>query len=161
MTNDLMNIPPPAPEASASSSSPPPPAKRGRPLGSIGRRSQEARAKMEAVKADPLVHLLRVVKNRRLPIETRNDAAKSLLPFLYPKLTAMSLDVSTERIEEAQRMTEVLHSLSPEQLAATEEVALRLAGFEKDGKQRPPSQMVIDVPSKPALSSSSESEGEG
>lgn len=65
--------------------------KRGRPKGSLNRRSQQARDIVERMKCDPLEYLMSIVKNRRLPIELRLDAAKTATPFVHARLSTTAV----------------------------------------------------------------------
>jgi hypothetical protein len=41
----------------------------------------------EEMGVDPLIGLLKIIKNVRLCVELRVDAMKAVMPFLYPKLS--------------------------------------------------------------------------
>ncbi len=124
---------------------PKPTSKRGRPLGSLGRRTKEALALADEIKVDPLRYLLKRIKSRRTAPEIRDNLAVSCLPYLYPKLAHKQADMNTDRQDESRRFAEVLHSLSFEESSVLEAFALRLAAPDKSRDDGKGSTEVIDV----------------
>jgi hypothetical protein len=75
--------------------------RRGRPPGSINKRT---RALLEAAEAGgemPLDFLLRLMRDPRVPIARRLEAAKASAPFLHPKLSAVEAQLTPIASEES------------------------------------------------------------
>lgn len=117
-----------------------PPKKVGRPKGALGRRHLDAKAIVEKAGVDPLEFLLRVVKNRRIPIESRIRAAQAAAIFVHPKLSSSKVDI-TAAIENRVEVTQI-HMLmqDPELVEAAEKLALGLAAL-----PQPTGDQLIDV----------------
>jgi hypothetical protein len=62
---------------------------RGRPRGSLNKRTQTLLEAAEAGGEMPLDFLLRLMRDPRVPIARRLEAAKASAPFLHPKLSAV------------------------------------------------------------------------
>jgi len=113
--------------------------KRGRPAGSLNYRSRVCRDLMEKLKCDPLEALLRIIKNRRLPIELRLDAMKSAVPYAYPRLTTMHVQGFIQQDVEINQRIQAIAKADPALAKAMETLALKLI---------PPQSPVIDVPAQ-------------
>ena len=68
----------------------------GRPKGSVNKRSLGLREKMETSGLDPVEFLISVVQDESHDIAVRKDAAKSLLPYAYPRLASQSIELTSE-----------------------------------------------------------------
>ena len=79
--------------------------RRGRPKGSIGKRTLMARDTAERLNVNPLEFLLKKVKDKRLAIEVRIACARETLPYLFPRLTTTHVTASVSHdININQRM---------------------------------------------------------
>jgi len=99
---------------------------RGRPRGSVNYRARVARDIMERLQCDPLEALLRMVKNRRLSIDLRLDAAKAAAPYCYPRLATVFMNTRSESYSTVtHQLIEAAHR-DPELAAAMESFSLKL-----------------------------------
>jgi hypothetical protein len=67
---------------------------RGRPRGSLNKRTQTLLEAAEAGGEMPLDFLLRLMRDRHSPMARRLEAAKAAAPFLHPKLSAIDAKLS-------------------------------------------------------------------
>jgi hypothetical protein len=63
----------------------------GRPLGSPNKRTVHARVVLEDLGADPAAFLARTMKDEDSPLDVRIDCAKALMPYVFPKLSAVEV----------------------------------------------------------------------
>ena len=114
------------------------PKKRGRPRGSLNRRSQMARDIVERLDYDPLEGLLRIAKNRRLAIEVRLDAMKAAVPFVHARLSTTFISGRIESDNTIRHQVEAI-MMDPELSAAAQMLSLAM------NAPPPPASKVIDV----------------
>jgi hypothetical protein len=74
---------------------------RGRPRGSLNKRTQTLLEAAEAGGEMPLDFLLRLMRDPRAPIARRLEAAKAVAPFLHPKLSAIDAKLSPANAEQS------------------------------------------------------------
>ncbi len=101
--------------------------KRGRPKGSLGTRAKLAREILEKSNFSPLEFLLRVARNRRHALEVRIDAAKSSLPFLYPRLTTVHMQAEVKNNYEITERIQAIVATDPVMLDAVERICFAMA----------------------------------
>ena len=63
----------------------------GRPVGSPNKRTLNARFVLEDLGVDPAAFLAHAMRDEDNPLEVRIDCAKSLLPYVFPKLSAVQV----------------------------------------------------------------------
>jgi hypothetical protein len=63
----------------------------GRPLGSLNKRTVHARVVLEDLDANPAAFLARTMTDETNPLDVRIDCAKSLMPYVFPKLSAVEV----------------------------------------------------------------------
>src|SRR6516165_2948155 len=68
---------------------------KGRPRGSLNKRTQTLLKAAEAGGEMPLDFLLRLMRDPHSPIARRLEAAKAAAPFLHPKLSAIDAKLSS------------------------------------------------------------------
>src|SRR5262245_2330349 len=68
---------------------------RGRPRGSLNKRTQTLLEAAEAGGEMPLDFLLRLMRDPHSPMARRLEAAKAAAPFLHPKLSAIDAKLSS------------------------------------------------------------------
>jgi hypothetical protein len=115
----------------------------GRPVGSgwkakVGALRDETLARMTSIVSsdqDPLTVLVSMVLDDRLSVELRQCAASIALPFLYPKLSATTVDQRTTNVkidgsvlieklnQQIERLVDAPDAMSVIEAAATEEAA--------------------------------------
>jgi hypothetical protein len=74
----------------------------GRPLGSPNKRTVHARVVLEDLGANPAAFLAQTMTNEANPLDIRIDCAKSLMPYVFPKLSAVEVsgpDGDSVRVE--------------------------------------------------------------
>ncbi len=88
---------------------------------------------MERLKCDPLEALLRIVKNRRLSIALRMDAAKAAAPYCYPRLSTVFM---AGKVDSDVNITGFLAAAQhdPELSAAMEKLSLAMCADERERK---------------------------
>lgn len=102
---------------------------RGRPKGSLNRKTREALHAIKESQLDanglsmPVRYLLSIVANRNKPEALRIEAAKASAPFLQPKLAAVDLTNTAPAIESEEVLLGKLSDL----IKANPEVAQLLA----------------------------------
>jgi hypothetical protein len=74
---------------------------RGRPFGSLNKRTRTLLEAAEAGGEMPLDFLLRLMRDTKAPLPRRIEAAKAAAPFLHPKLTAIDAKLSPTTSEPA------------------------------------------------------------
>jgi hypothetical protein len=116
---------------------------RGRPRGAINRRSQMARDIVERLNCDPLEALLLIVRNRRLSIEVRLDAAKAAVPFVHARLSTTFISARVESNVNVTRQIQEIATADPELAKAMEALSLRLTQAGHDAKRQ--AAEIIDV----------------
>jgi hypothetical protein len=72
----------------------------GRVAGSKGKRTEEALAVMEGLKADPVKFLLVAMLNEDLPIKDRIECAKAVAPYVSPRLASVESRVTNVKSHE-------------------------------------------------------------
>lgn len=60
---------------------------RGRPKGSLNKKTAEKIAEIAATGELPLDYMLRVMRDDQQPTERRDEMAKSAAPFVHPRLS--------------------------------------------------------------------------
>jgi len=63
----------------------------GRLPGTPNKRTVHARQILEEHGADPVVMLAKTMSDEKVPLDLRTDCAKALLPYVYPKLSAVEV----------------------------------------------------------------------
>src|SRR5262249_21160272 len=96
---------------------------------SLNIKSRMARDLMESENFDPLTALMKVAKNKRLALELRVDAMKSLLPFCWPKLSVQEVNMRSLQLQATADIDQILNSLPSDQAKALEAVALKLTAL--------------------------------
>ena len=88
---------------------------------------------MERLKCDPLEALLRIVKNRRLSIALRMDAAKAAAPYCYPRLSTVFM---AGKVDSDVNITGFLAAAQhdPELSAAMEKLSLAMCADRRERK---------------------------
>jgi hypothetical protein len=109
---------------------------RGRPRGSVNRRSQMARDIVERLNCDPLEGLLRIAKNKRLAIELRLDAMKAAVPFVHARLSTTFVSGRVESNVSVRHQLQAI-MMDPELSAAAQMLSLAFSAQ--------PAPNVIDV----------------
>ena len=126
----------------------------GRPKGSMGKRSQYAFELAERMKVDPLTFMLEVVASTAVqvaavnettgeavlnddgtvkhvwvavPLQTRLEAAKSLMSYLYPKLAATEISGADGGPVEVATLDVAEIMANPDLAKAAQQMALMLA----------------------------------
>jgi len=102
----------------------------GRPKGSLSKRVQEARDIVAKVGLDPLEFLLRVAKNRRLPLDQRVRAAASAVPHVHAKIAVSHVTHETDHSVEFRKIQVLASDAHTAQLM--EELTLRLCKISPD-----------------------------
>ena len=103
----------------------------GRPRGPSKVRIKLAKDLCERHGVDPLSALLMMVKNRRLPIQVRLDAAKAACPFVYPKLSAIAVNLKDDN--KAQFQDALLAVMSnPERLREAQTLSLAVTKAQRE-----------------------------
>lgn len=104
-----------------------------------------ARQLLVDVNFDPLEGLLRVAKNRRVPLDLRIKAMAAAVPFVYPKL---STTVIHAQVENNVTVTQIqqLAMADPELADAFEKISLAMSAAAR--RALPPPD-VIDVRPEP------------
>lgn len=120
--------------------------RRGRPRGSVNRRSQIARDIVERLNVDPLEALLRIIKNRRLPIELRLDAAKAATPFVHARLSTTQVFADVRQNVEVDHKIQELAASDPAIARALEAVALKLAESSMPVIDVTPARLALGTP---------------
>jgi hypothetical protein len=103
----------------------------GRPKGSLCKRVQEARELVTKVGLDPLEFLLRVAKNRRLPLDQRVRAAAAACLHVHPKLAVSHVTKEIDHSVEF-RSIQVLAASDPAVAEAMEQIVLKLSKIDKE-----------------------------
>jgi hypothetical protein len=99
----------------------------GRPKGSLGRRHLEANEIVAKVGVDPLEFLLRVVRNRRIPIDQRIRAAQAACIHVHPKLQSSKVEST---IDHRVGYTQIqMLAADPILAEAMEAIAFKLASI--------------------------------
>lgn len=122
------------------------PAKRpaGRPKGSLGRRHLEAKEIVAKVGVDPLEFLLRVVRNRRIPIDQRIRAAQAACIHVHPKLQSSKVEST---IDHRVGYTQIqMLAADPILAEAMEAIAFKLASM-----KTPTREQTLEAIREPAL----------
>ena len=117
----------------------------GRKKGSKNKRTKLAEAIFDKLEkeigpVDPIEGLLRIGSNKKLPVATRIEALKAVLPFLYPRLQAMALTSNSETPTEVKIDVAGIIA-SPELATAAQKLGLALAAAPK--RALPPA-VVVD-----------------
>ena len=63
----------------------------GRPLGTPNKRTVHARVVLEDLGVDPAAFLAHAMRDETNPLDIRIDCAKSLMPYVFPKLSAVEV----------------------------------------------------------------------
>jgi len=74
----------------------------GRPLGALNKRTMNARFVLEELGVDPAAFLAHAMRDEANPLDVRIDCAKSLMPYVFPKLSAVEVsgpDGDSVRVE--------------------------------------------------------------
>ncbi len=79
----------------------------GRPRGSTSKRTKELTARLEASSADPLQFLIEVMLDESWPPALRVDAAKSLLPYRFPRLSPVQVAPPAEALDHSKPIDRV------------------------------------------------------
>lgn len=69
----------------------PAPAGSGRPVGSLNKRTMNARFVLEDLGVDPAAFLAHAMNDETNPLDVRIECAKSLMPYVFPKLSAVEV----------------------------------------------------------------------
>ncbi len=118
---------------------------RGRPKGSLGRKSQLARDLCEKLNFDPLEALLKLCKSRKYSAELRAGWMADCLPYIHAKLSTTFVSAKVDS------MTTVTHQLldlahkDPALAMALETLSLRMGELEREAVAN----QAIDATSKP------------
>jgi len=79
----------------------------GRPTGSINKRSEENIAKAKKGGVMPLDFLLKQMRNGKLGLDVRIDAAAKAAPYVHAKLQAISVSGNVGFITQEQALKEL------------------------------------------------------
>ena len=99
----------------------------GRPPGRLGKRARVAMQVMQDENIEPLAILARTWKNRRMPFELRHAALVAMLPYCYPRLSAVT---STSQTDVRMVSIDLIRD-NPMLASKAEEIALALAAQPK------------------------------
>ena len=72
----------------------------GRPLGAKGKRTDEALALAQEMKADPVKFLLLAMSDENLNMKDRIECAKAVAPYIAPRLSAVESRVTNVKSHE-------------------------------------------------------------
>ncbi len=90
----------------------------GRQKGTPNRKTKELQHRVEASGLTPLDYMLAVMRNPRLPVAMRFDAARSAAPYIHPRLSAIEHTgkdggpIITERVSDIEAGRRMLFLLN-------------------------------------------------
>ena len=117
-----------------------------------------ARDIVERLNCDPLEALLLIVRNRRLSIEVRLDAAKAAVPFVHARLSTTFISARVESNVNVTRQIQEIATADPELAKAMEALSLRLDAKKQAAQVIEIAPQLLELPPAPETEDESGSE---